>query len=141
MEEMTVRLDEALARVPELDEPLTYFHELDPSLYTVTSDTFIGSVYELVGLVNIADPADEDGFGYPQLSEEFVIEADPDLIFLADGERPENVGERPGWSSLSAVVDGAVFQVDADISSRWSHRIVEFLEQVVEVVSGHLEDR
>ncbi len=141
VEEMTVRLDEALARVPDLDQPLTYFHELDPSLYTVTSDTFIGSVYELVGLVNIADPADEDGFGYPQLSEEFVIEADPDLIFLADGERPETVGERAGWSSLSAVVDDAVFEVDADISSRWSHRIVEFLEQVVEVVSGHLGDR
>lgn len=138
---MAARLDEILAGVPPVDEPLTYFHELDPSLYTVTSDTFIGSVYELVGLSNIADPADEDGFGYPQLSEEFVIEADPDLIFLADGERPDSVAARPGWTSLSAVTDGAVFEVDADIASRWSPRIVEFLDQVVGVMASYVEQR
>ena len=49
---------------------------------------------------NIADPADEMGFGYPQLSAEFIIEADPDFIFLADtvccGQSAAALAERPG---------------------------------------------
>ena len=71
--------------IPE--RPLTFFHELDDTLYSVTSGTFIGQIYEMVGLSNIADPADADGsaYGYPQLTQEFVLESDPDLIFFVDG--------------------------------------------------------
>ena len=57
------------AELPQLDEPLTYYHELDNTLYSVTSDTFIGAVYDEIGLVNIAD-AVGDGNPYPQLSAE-----------------------------------------------------------------------
>ena len=43
-------------------------------------------MYALFGLENVADPADADGaaFGYPQLSDEYLVDADPDIIFLAD---------------------------------------------------------
>lgn len=125
------RVEAIVADAPA--EPRTYFHELDTSLFTATSKTFIGEVYGLLGLVNIADAADADGTGYPQLSVEYLLEADPDLIFLADaaaGESPETVAARPGWSGLAAVRAGAVFPVDADIASRWGPRIVDFLEQV-----------
>ena len=63
------------------DRHLTYYHEVDDALYSATSATFVGSVYALFGLENIADTADADGFGYPQLSGEYILEADPDLIF------------------------------------------------------------
>ena len=65
---------------------MTYYHEVDNTLFTTTSKTFLGQLYELMGLVNIADPADEAGFGWPQLSSEFIVDSDPDLIFLADGD-------------------------------------------------------
>lgn len=129
--ELDRRIEAVVADAPE--RPLTYFHELDTSLYTATSETFIGEVYGLLGLVNIADAADTDGTGYPQLSVEYLLEADPDIIFLADaaaGESLETVAARPGWSGLTAVRTGAVFPVDADIASRWGPRIVDFLEQV-----------
>jgi iron complex transport system substrate-binding protein len=42
-------------------------------------------VYTLFGLQNIADTA-EGGSDYPQLSAEFVISQDPDVIFLADAK-------------------------------------------------------
>ncbi|MEC9034124.1 MAG: ABC transporter substrate-binding protein, partial [Actinomycetota bacterium] len=80
---------------------LTYFHEVDATLYTATSSTFIGQLYALLGLENIADPADEQGWGYPQLSPEYIVSANPDLIFLADaiyGESLDTLMERPGWS-------------------------------------------
>jgi iron complex transport system substrate-binding protein len=117
---------------------LTVYHELDPTLYSVTSTTFIGLVYEAFGLENIADPADVDGFGYPQLSAEYVIEADPDLIFVTDccGDTPETVAERPGWDNVSAVSRGAVTVVDDDVSSRWGPRLVEFFQAVSDTIVG-----
>lgn len=136
------RIDEIVATVGEFDEPPTYYHELDQTYFTATSDTFIGQVYELAGLENIADKADKAGSGYPQLSAEYIVEADPDLIFLADSEccnqTPEKVARRPGWDQISAVQNNAIFDVGDDISSRWGPRVVDFLQKVVEAV-GQLE--
>jgi iron complex transport system substrate-binding protein len=118
---------------------LTYYHELDPNGYwSVTSDTFIGLVYTEAGLENIAD-AVGDGNPYPQLNAEFIVSADPDLIFLACtkycGETPESVAARPGWDAMSAVVNGNVIPMDDDIASRWGPRIVDYIEQVGAAVS------
>lgn len=140
VEGMREDIDALIADLPELDEPLTFFHELDDTLYSVTSSTFIGELYGLVGLENIADAADPEGesFGYPQLSAEFLVEADPDLVFLADtkccGQSLETFGDRPGFSELTAVTRGAVFPLDDDIASRWGPRVVDFLEEIVEAV-------
>ena len=115
---------------------LSYFHELDNTLYSVTSSTFIGAVYALFGLENVADPADADGaaFGYPQLSDEYLVDADPDIIFLADticcGQSAETVAERAGWDQLSAVQNGTVIELNDDIVSRWGPRLVDFIEAI-----------
>ena len=63
---------------------MTVYHELDPTYYSATSKTFIGRVYALLGLKNIADAADKTGSGYPQLSAEYIVSASPTLIVLAD---------------------------------------------------------
>ncbi len=39
----------------------TYYHELDPTLYSATSGTFAGALYRMLGLVNIADVAPTNG--------------------------------------------------------------------------------
>ena len=88
---------------------LTYYHELDDTFYSVTSNTFIGTVYNLFGLKNIADggPAGND---YPQLSSEFIVQQNPDLIFLADSkccqQDAATVAARPGWDAITAVKNG-----------------------------------
>jgi iron complex transport system substrate-binding protein len=136
---MQTDIDAAVATLPTVDPPLTYYHELDASLFSVTSDTFIGLVYGEMGLVNIAD-AVGDGNPYPQLSAEFVVASDPDLIFLACtkycGETPETVAARDGWGALSAVANGNVIGLDDDVASRWGPRIVEFIGQVGAAVSS-----
>ena len=138
VEALASDLEVAVAGLPDPGEPLTYYHELDPTFYTVTSSTFIGGVYEMLGLVNIADPADVDGFGYPQLSVEYIVDADPDLIFVTDccGESISTISERPGWGNLSAVQTGSVVVVDDDIASRWGPRTTEFLLSVADAVSA-----
>ena len=128
---MQVDVEAVEGDVPALDPPLTYYHELDPSLFSATSASFIGAVYAKLGLANIAD-AVGDGNPFPQLNAEFVIEQNPDLIFLADtkccGESAETVAERPGWGTLDAVANGSVVEMDDDIASRWGPRIVDYLE-------------
>lgn len=125
-----------VADIPALAVPVSYYHELDSAYFSVTSSTFIGEVYGLFGLVNIADGAAVEGVPYPQLSGEYIIVSDPDLIFLADatccGESAESIAARPGWEGLKAVSTGLVIELDSDIVSRWGPRILDF----VRVVSG-----
>ena len=118
----------------------TYYHELSPDYYTVTSATFVGSLYEMLGLTNIADGADPDGYGYPQLSPEHILAEDPSLIFLADtkccGQDRETIAERPGWDVLSAVQAGAIAELDDDVASRWGPRVVDLFGAIAEAVDG-----
>jgi iron complex transport system substrate-binding protein len=113
---------------------ITFFHELDNTLYSVTSDTFIGKVYKDFGLINIADKAaGADSYGYPQLSAEYLLKADPDVIFLADaeyGESAATVKARAGWSGITAVTKKNVFALPNDIPSRWGPRLVDFYRYV-----------
>lgn len=125
---------------------LTYYHELDNTLYSVTSSTFIGAVYALFGLTNVADAADADGaaFGYPQLSDEYLLDADPDVIFLADtqccAQSAATVAARPGWDQLTAVQNGNVVELDDDVVSRWGPRLVDFVEAIAAAVeSAHTD--
>lgn len=118
---------------------ITFFHELDNTLYSVTSDTFIGKVYKDFGLINIADKAaGADSYGYPQLSAEYVLKTDPDIIFLADaeyGESPATVRARAGWSGITAVTKKNVFALPNDIPSRWGPRLVDFYRSVAASLS------
>jgi iron complex transport system substrate-binding protein len=136
--QMQSDIAELTASMPELEEPLTYYHELDDSYFSVTSDTFIGSVYSMAGLRNIADLAETAAGPYPQLNAEFIIASDPDLIFLACtkycGTDAASVAARPGWADISAVRDEAVVEMDDDIASRWGPRIVDYLRAVRDAV-------
>ncbi len=131
--EMKSRIKKALV-TNKSKSKLKFFHELDNTLYTATSKTFIGSVYKDFGLINIADAASgADASGYPQLSAEYLIKSNPDLIFLADaqyGESIDSLKARPGWSVISAVKNNRVIALPADIPSRWGPRIVDFYELV-----------
>lgn len=140
VDEMQADIDELLADLPSRDEPLTYFHELDNTLFSVSSQTFIGQLYALAGLENVADAADADGQtgGYPQLSAEYLVNADPDLVFLADtkccDQTAASFAARPGFGGLHAVTAGQVVELDDDIASRWGPRVVDLLGEIVDAV-------
>ena len=136
--QMKSDIDAAIAQVPAEAAGLTYFHELDNTLYTVTSATFIGSVYALAGLTNIADTAADAASGYPQLSPEFIVDADPAIVFLADtkccGQTAETLAQRPGFEGLSAIANNSVVELDDDVASRWGPRTVDFVKAIVDGV-------
>ncbi len=135
---MQADIEEIVAATPPVDPPLTVYHELSPDGFSADSTTFIGQVYSLLGLQNIADTAEGDSGGYPQLNSEAIISQDPDLIFLADskccGENVDTVAARDGWAAITAVVDGLVFTMDDDVASRWGPRVVDYLREVAAAV-------
>ena len=117
---------------------ISFFHELDNTLYTATSDTFIGKVYKDFNLINIADPAaTADSAGYPQLQSEYVIKANPKIVFLADaqyGESLETLTKRPGWNGIAAVKNKNVVALPEDIPSRWGPRLVDFYQFIADTI-------
>jgi iron complex transport system substrate-binding protein len=136
---MKAAIAKALASTPK--RRLSVYHELSPDFYSATSKTFIGGIYKLFGLRNIADAADSTASGYPQLSGEYILGADPSLIVLADtrccGQTVAAVGKRPGWSGVAAVRTQSVVAVDDSVASRWGPRVVQFVQAVAKVLRKH----
>jgi cobalamin transport system substrate-binding protein len=134
---MRTRLAAIVQSVPRSRRHLRIYHELDPTYYSATSKTFIGSVYRLFGFRDIADAADTTGGGYPQLSAEYIIQQNPQIIVLADTkccqQTAATVAARPGWNTLIAVQHDRVVGVDDDIASRWGPRIVRFARAVARI--------
>jgi iron complex transport system substrate-binding protein len=123
--------------VPRPTTPLKVYHELDQTYYSAKSHSFIGQIYTLLGLKDIADGAGGTT-DYPQLSAEYIVASNPDLIVLADtvccGQTRATVAARPGWSGIAAVQSGAVVPVNDSIASEWGPRIVLFLKAVANAV-------
>jgi len=133
------QISRIVAAEPRHSRPLTYYYEVgvDP-YYSVTSSTFIGSLLSLLGMKSIADAAHGAAAagGYPSLSAEYILRANPDYIILADtgstggGQDAATVDSRPGWSVLTAVKDKHIILLNADIASRWGRRIADLLQAV-----------
>ncbi|MDY7088356.1 MAG: ABC transporter substrate-binding protein [Actinomycetota bacterium] len=138
---MAADIDKIVKDVPARATPLTYYYELDPTFYSVTSKTFIGSIFAKFGMTNVADAADPDGAkgGYPQLSQEALVKSDPDMIFLADSkcckQTPQTVAARTGWSTITAVKSNQVHALDDDIASRWGPRTVDLVRAIADAVA------
>lgn len=134
------RIEAAVASVSTDVQGQRVYHELDPGLYSADSSTFIGSIYSMFGLENVADGAPDPSGGYPQLSAEYIVEQAPDIIVLADtkccGESAQTVAQRPAFGTVPAVVQGRVLEADDDVASRWGPRVADFAEDVAGVLQG-----
>jgi iron complex transport system substrate-binding protein len=141
-------IDSLKARVAAVDEQVapvgsrpSVFYEIDGTdpakPYTAGKDTFISLLIERAGGTNIAAEID----GYPQLSLEQVVAADPEIIILGDavyGVTPESLAARPGWENLSAVKNGQVHTFDDNLLSRPGPRLVDGLEALTALLHPEL---
>jgi len=141
IERMKTQITKIVKSVPPRAKPLSYYYELDPTLYSVTSKTFVGQLFAQFGMTNVADAADADGSkgGYPQLSAEALVKANPDMIFLADSkccaQTADTVKARKGWAGITAVKSGQIIALDDDIASRWGPRVVDLAESIADAVA------
>jgi iron complex transport system substrate-binding protein len=134
---MRTHLASIVRSVPKARRHLRVYHELEQDYFSVTSSTFVGSIYKLFGFRDIADAAGTAGNQYPQLSAEYIIAKNPQIIVLADtkccGQSPATVAARPGWSTISAVRHHRVVRANDDVASRWGPRIVQFARTVARI--------
>jgi iron complex transport system substrate-binding protein len=137
VERMSTEIETIVAGAPEREEPLRYYFEIENTLWTYTSQSIVGSLLEMVGLENIA-VSDDPTQVTMQLSEEFLVQADPDIIFLANaqyGESATTVSGREGWAEVAAVRSGQIVELSPDIASRWGPRVTDLLREVADAVS------
>jgi iron complex transport system substrate-binding protein len=124
---------------------VTVYYELDPTYYSLASNTFVGSLLKALGATNIADAGSTSAdAGYPQLSAEYIVSANPKLIFLADTVcchvNQAVVAKRTGFSSVSAVVHHHVVGLNDNIASRWGPRLGILMNQLTAGVKSTLAD-
>jgi len=127
MEARIAIVEEAIA---DIDQGPRVFYELSNDLYSVAPDTFIGGTLTLLKAQNVAAGAESS---FPQLTAEAVIEANPEVVLLADaawGESLETVSSRPGWDIIDAVVNERVFGVDPDTGNRPGPRFIDSIEEI-----------
>ncbi len=132
--EMRDGIDEIIGKLAGLDQGPSIFHELTTDLWTVGPGSFVHDLYTLLKVENIAEAT---GLPATQMSAEAIIEADPEVIILADaefGDSPETVAARPGWSNMAAVRNGRIYAVDPDIVSQPGPRLVEGLETLARLL-------
>ena len=131
------QISQIRAAVPRRSAPVTYYYELDQTYFSVTSATFVGKLLGLLGMKSIADSAKGAAAagGYPQLSAEYILKANPDFVILADTvcchQDLATLRSRAGWAGLSAIKSGHVILLNDDIASRWGPRIVDLLRVVL----------
>ncbi len=125
---------------------LSTYYELDPTLYSLTSATFVGHLMRLVGVTNIADAVSSpsDG-GYPQLSREYVVASSPKLVLLADtvccSVNYRNFSLRTGFGSISAVKHHHIVGLNDDVASRWGPRLGLLMNKLTAAVKATLADK
>jgi iron complex transport system substrate-binding protein len=134
---MKSRIARLVKSVPR--KALSVYDELTPDYYSATEDSIIGEIFKLFGLRNIADAAPgASSTGAVQLSAEYIVGSDPDLIVLADtrccGQSRAKVESRPGWGTITAVKRRAIVVIDDSIASRWGPRLVNFVNAVASAI-------
>ena len=140
--EMEARINAVVDKLAAVDQGPRLFYELDPLLFTVGPDTFIGNMLEILKVQNVAEGADSP---YPQLNAEVIVEKDPEVIVLGDSKEYLSTGitvgeveARPGWSGITAVVEGQVYSFDDSLVSRPGPRIVDGIERLAELLYPEL---
>jgi len=118
------------------------FVELDPTPYSAGPASFIGELLKLAGGANVVTAEMGD---FPQVSPEFVVASDPEVILLTDapfGETAAGVAARPGWSKLSAVTEGRVIELSTrqvNLLTRPGPRLGEALWELVSLLHPELQ--
>jgi iron complex transport system substrate-binding protein len=126
--------DAVEAAVDGLPRP-RLFYELDATgaIYGPADDSFLA---EMIGLAG-GDPITTGSPDKFDISIERLVEADPELILLADapfGVTVDQVVARPGWDVMTAVKNGDIRPIDDRTVTRPGPRLFQGLELLASTI-------
>jgi iron complex transport system substrate-binding protein len=136
--EMKGKVEEIRKKAAEIkdDKKVKVFVEVSPApdIFTTGKGTFLNEMLEIINAENAA--ADQEG--WVQITEEAIIQLNPDVIVTTYGFYEKNpvkkVLSRKGWENVSAIKNKRVYDVNSDTVSRPGPRLVEGLEELASVV-------
>ncbi len=141
--EMMAAFEALRAKTAGLEGKSVYF-EVSPlqyGLWAAGQGTFMNEIAEILGLENIF----ADVSGWAEVSEEQVIERDPDYIvtismYFGDGPTPEEeILSRSGWENMTAIKNNAILNLQNNELSRPTPRLVEGAQMMFDFVYGNDE--
>ena len=110
------------------------YHEIGYSygIYSVNSDSLIGQIYNSLGVVNIANNTEDPfGSGYPALTEEQVIESNPEYIVIGHSDYlNKDLSTRMGWKDINAIENSNVYFLDENLANNWGTTTVDLVKQI-----------
>ncbi|WP_066638482.1 ABC transporter substrate-binding protein [Desulfolucanica intricata] len=135
--DMRRKLQSVTDKVKNAKKIEVFWEVWNEPLMTVGPNTFVNSLIELAGGVNIAADAAKD---YPEYSLEVLIERNP-KVYLA-GAHPgidiNKIKERKGYEKISAVKNNRIYLLDSNLVSRPGPRIVDGLEEIAKAIHPEL---
>ncbi len=116
------------------------FHEIGYTygIYTVNKNSFIGEIYNLLGVKNIANELEDPySSGYPEISEEKIIESNPDLIVVGHSDYlNKDLSIRTSWKNLTAVKSNNIYFLDENLANNWGINTVDLLNVLNEIIDS-----
>lgn len=139
VERMQADVAEIIADLgPLVDAGLTFFHEVDPTLVTFDDSSFLVGLLAELGLTNVFTTSGDVGF--PQMTADEVIAADPDVITLGDVDccnvTIDLLRARSGWDQITAVQNGSVAPLTTAQFSEWGPGVVDVLRLVAAAMAS-----
>ena len=122
--DINAQVEEISKSVPQYAKAQRVYFEVSPVPFGAGESSFIGETLQRLGAKNILPAA----MGlFPQVSPEFVVRAQPDIIMVGDSN-VSDMQARPGWINLSAMRTGRVCTFtpkESDVLVRPGPRMVE----------------
>ena len=145
-EELTAALSDRVEEIESIsskaeDKPLVFYEidATDPAKpWTAGKGTFISKLIDMAGGVNLGDELDGE---WIQISLEALLKADPQIILLGDsmyGSTAEAASQRTGWSDISAVKNGKLYEFDDNLVTRPGPRLVDGFELIARMIHPEL---
>lgn len=110
------------------------YHEIGYSygIYSVNSNSLIGQIYNSLGVTNIANNTEDPfGSGYPSLTEEQIIESNPEYIVIGHSDYlNKDLSTRMGWEDINAIENSNVYFLDENLANNWGTTTVDLVKQI-----------
>ncbi len=128
VDNITGKLDGAKAEMPRV------YVEYYP-LWTYGPGSFGDDLIGLAGGINVAANTSSE---YPEVTNEFVIAQDPEVIVYTSGvmstTTKDSITSRPGWENITAVQTDSIYSIDDNLLSRYGPRVVDGLEELAAIL-------
>jgi iron complex transport system substrate-binding protein len=135
---MVAQIAELRRNLPATNRPTVFAEIWSEPVITAGKGAFVSEMIELAGGRNLGDELDTE---YPQVSSEWVIGKNPDVVLCLgmanDKSCADLVAKRTGWSAINAVKNKRVYdRFNTEVITRPGPRVLEGVNELKSRIMG-----